>query len=131
MFADYGIVELLLSPASPTAGRSSESPCTTGACARSATAADGRHVPLSASIIDHLAGLREAQVRQREPLCFDVVLVPGPGYDVTLEAHVHHAVDELFGPGQVVRIELVDRVPRTAAGKLKAAVVVNDLVDQP
>jgi phenylacetate-CoA ligase len=92
------------------------------------TGADGRRVPQPASIFDNLVGLKEAQVRQRAPGSFLVLLVPGRRYDgAVAQAQVRRNVEDLFGAGQVVSIEIVDRVPRTAAGKLKAAVVENDL----
>lgn len=92
------------------------------------TGADGRDIPFPSTIIDELSGLREAQLRQRAPGRFDVLLVPGTGYDgPEVEARLRDAVVELFGPGQSLHIELVDRVPRSPSGKLKAAVVVNDL----
>jgi phenylacetate-CoA ligase len=43
--------------------------------------ADGRPVPLPASVVDDLTGLREAQLVQHRPGVFEVRVVPGAGFD--------------------------------------------------
>lgn len=93
------------------------------------TAADGRHIPLPATIVDDLTGLREVQVVQRAPGCFEIRMVPGVGFDrAATEVLARRNVERLFGPGQTVTFQVMDRIPRSVSGKLRPATVLDDLV---
>jgi phenylacetate-CoA ligase len=95
------------------------------------TAADGRPIPLPHALVKNLTGLREVQAVQRAPGRFEIRIVPGVGFDSTaVAALAHRNVERLVGPGQQVVIQQMTRIPRTARGKLKTAIVLNDLVDQ-
>lgn len=88
------------------------------------TSADGRPLPLPGSIVDDLWGLREAQIAQLAPGVFEVRVVPGGGFDaVATTAHIRRNVDRMFGPGQNLTIKVVERIARSASGKLKSAIV--------
>lgn len=93
-------------------------------------AADGTPVPLPGTLVDDLTGLREAQVAQRRPGHFEFRVVPGHGFEhARVEAHARHNVQRYVGCDQVVTFCTMTRVPRSSGGKLKTAVVENDLVD--
>lgn len=95
------------------------------------TASDGRHVPLPHTLVKTLTGLRETQVVQRAPGCFEVRMVPGTGFDrAATEALARRNIDRIVGPGQTVTFALMDRIPRSQGGKLRPAVVLDDLVGQ-
>ena len=95
------------------------------------TAADGRPIPLPHALVKNLTGLREVQAVQRAPGRFEIRIVPGVGFDSTaVAALAHRNVERLVGPGQLVVIQQMTRIPRTERGKLKTTVVLNDLVDQ-
>ncbi|MGH3978645.1 MAG: phenylacetate--CoA ligase family protein [Pseudonocardiaceae bacterium] len=95
------------------------------------TAADGRHVPLPHTLVKTLTGLRETQVVQRAPGCFEVRMVPGAGFDrATTEALARRNIERIVGQGQTVTFQLMDRIPRSASGKLRPAIVLDDLVGQ-
>lgn len=88
------------------------------------TAADGRLLPLPATIIDDLTGLREAQIAQLAPGRFEIRMVPGAGFDSdAVEVKARRNVDRVFGPGQEVTLRTLPAIPRPPSGKLKAAVV--------
>jgi phenylacetate-CoA ligase len=88
------------------------------------TAADGRPLPLPGSVIDDLVGVREAQVAQLGWGCFEVRVVPGPGFDeLAVQRAVRRNVDRFFGVGQRVSVKVMARIPRPPGGKLKSAVV--------
>jgi phenylacetate-CoA ligase len=118
-----------------TVGPAPEGPC---ACGRgfprlgpiggrkedSFVSADGRTLPLPATIIDDLAGLVEAQIAQRAPGRFEVRLVPQPTTDIaSVEAHALRNVETYFGAGQTVSFVVMDRIPRPPSGKLRAAIL--------
>lgn len=93
------------------------------------TAADGRPIPLPSTIVDDLPALREAQVVQLAPGDFLLRMVPGVGFDrAQVEQHARRNVERLVGPGQQVRFEVLDRIPRSASGKLKSAAIATSLV---
>jgi phenylacetate-CoA ligase len=88
------------------------------------TAMDGRPLPLPSTAIDDLENIREVQIAQLAPGQFEVRVVPGPDFDLdATSAMVRRNVDRLFGLGQDVSVRVVGAVPRTAAGKLKSAIV--------
>ncbi|OLS97830.1 hypothetical protein BJF90_42080 [Pseudonocardia sp. CNS-004] len=81
-------------------------------------------IPLPSTVIDDLVGIDEAQIAQLAPGRFEVRVVPGRGFDADANrAHVLRNIERLVGPGQDVTIRLMDRIPRSAAGKLRTAVV--------
>jgi phenylacetate-CoA ligase len=87
-------------------------------------AADGRIIPLPSSVIDDLDGLVEAQIVQLAQGRFEIRLVPGPDCNLAaVRARALLNVDQLIGPSQHTTIRVVDRIPRTASGKLKSAMV--------
>lgn len=95
------------------------------------TASDGRHVPLPHTLVKTLTGLRETQVVQRAPGCFEFRMVRGVGFDrAAVEAVARRNVDRIVGPGQTVTFSFMDSIPRSASGKLRPAVVLDDLVAQ-
>ncbi|GAA1920125.1 exopolysaccharide biosynthesis protein VpsH [Nocardioides lentus] len=91
------------------------------------TSADGRPLPLPGTVVDAVRGLREVQIAQLAPGRFEVRMVPGAGAgdDVlaAARADVLAAVERYFGPGQQVGFAVLDRIPRSASGKLRPAVV--------
>ncbi|WP_210460914.1 phenylacetate--CoA ligase family protein [Rhodococcus opacus] len=88
------------------------------------TAADGRPLPLPATVIDDLAGAREVQIAQLAPGRFEIRIVPGARYDAdATEARARRNLDRLFGPGQELTIRTLTAIPRPPSGKLKPAVV--------
>jgi len=91
-------------------------------------AADGRPLPLPSTVVDDVIGLREVQIAQRAPGRFEVRVVPGDGYDAArVERAIRYNVERYFGQGQELGIVVMDAVPRTKAGKMKTAVVEDDL----
>jgi phenylacetate-CoA ligase len=88
------------------------------------TAADGRPLPLPSTVVDHLVGLREAQIAQLAPGRFEIRFVPMAGTDVAaVQEQARKSVEKYFGPGQTVTFRVLDRVPRGPSGKLKPAVL--------
>lgn len=86
--------------------------------------ADGRVIPLPSSVVDDLDGLLEAQIAQLAPGRFEIRLVPGPSFDPDAgRARALRNVERLIGPGQEVTFRTFDRIPRSANGKLKPAIV--------
>lgn len=93
------------------------------------TAADGRPIPLPHCLMGDLPRTRESQVVQHGPGDFEIRMVPGVGFDrQAAEDLVRTNVQQLVGPGQHLSFQVLDRVPRTGAGKLRAALLLNDRV---
>jgi phenylacetate-CoA ligase len=90
-------------------------------------AADGRIIPLPSTVVDDLSGLVEAQIAQLGRGRFEIRLVPGARYDADAgRAKALRNVERLFGPGQQVTFRMLERIPRSASGKLKSAIVLAD-----
>ncbi|MCF3940148.1 MULTISPECIES: phenylacetate--CoA ligase family protein [Gordonia] len=88
------------------------------------TAADGRTLPLPATVVDDLTGLREAQIVQLAPGNFEVRVVPGKDYDGAATAEqVRRNVDWLFGRGQQVTLRVVSSLSGSSGGKVKSSYV--------
>jgi phenylacetate-CoA ligase len=88
------------------------------------TTTDGRVLPLPSSVVDDIPGVRERQIAQLAPGHFEARVVPAAGFDLDeVETRVRHNADRFLGPGQHLRVAVVDHIPRTAGGKFKAAVV--------
>ena len=93
------------------------------------TAADGRPIPLPHCLIKNLTGMSETQIVQHGPGDFEILMVPGVGFDrPAVETLARRNVLQLVGPRQEVSFQVVTRISRTAAGKLRAAVVLDDRV---
>ncbi|WP_218822449.1 phenylacetate--CoA ligase family protein [Geodermatophilus pulveris] len=87
------------------------------------TAADGRPLPLPSQVVDDLVGLREVQVAQLAPGCFEFRMVPTPNSDIpATQAQARANVDTYFGPGQTVTFRVLDHIPRASSGKLRPAI---------
>jgi phenylacetate-CoA ligase len=96
------------------------------------TAADGRPLPLPGSIVDHLTGVREAQIAQLGRGHFEARVSPGPGFDEpAVEKSIRGRIDHYFGAGQQVSFKVMKRIPRPASGKLRSAVVEGTDVPAP
>lgn len=92
-------------------------------------AADGRTIPLPSSIVDDLTGVVEAQVAQAGAGRFEIRVVPGAGFDAeACRGQALRNVDRLVGPGQQVEFRVLQRIPRSASGKLRSAVVLDGAV---
>jgi phenylacetate-CoA ligase len=92
------------------------------------TASDGRPIPLPHALVKNLVGLREVQAVQRAPGHFEIRFVPGVGFDPQrMRALARRNVDRLVGPGQTVVFRETDRIARTAHGKVRTTVVLDDL----
>jgi phenylacetate-CoA ligase len=88
------------------------------------TAADGRPIPLPATVIDDLQGVREAQIAQLSRGRFEVRVTPAADFQAdAVAATVRRNVERLIGTDQTVTVRVLDRIPRTGGGKLKSAVV--------
>jgi phenylacetate-CoA ligase len=91
------------------------------------TAGDGRPLPLPHTVIKNLLGCQEVQVAQLAPGRFEFRLVPGPDCDLdAVRRQATHNVDKYFGPDQIVTFRVLDRIPRSPSGKLKAAIRLDD-----
>lgn len=89
--------------------------------------ADGRPIPLASTVIDDLTGLREVQFVQHRPGVFEVRMVPGVGYDRSaVEAIARANLDAMAGPGQDLTFTVHDALPRSASGKLRGVIVMDD-----
>lgn len=90
-------------------------------------AADGRLIPLPSIVLDDLDGLVEAQIAQLARGRFEIRMVPAPGCDVdAAKSQTLRNVERLIGSGQHVTFRTLERIPRSASGKLKGAIVVDD-----
>lgn len=88
------------------------------------TSSTGHVLPLPATVVDDLLGLREAQIAQLAPGRFEVRMVPTPATDLEgLRTQVLRNVERHFGTGQTVTFRVLERIPRSRSGKLKPAVV--------
>jgi len=88
------------------------------------TSSTGHVLPMPSLILSSLLGVREAQIAQLAPGRFEVRMVPTPTSDLQrLQAQVLHDVERYFGPGQTVTFRVLERIPRSRSGKLKAVVV--------
>jgi phenylacetate-CoA ligase len=91
------------------------------------TAANGQPLPMPSIVLDHLAGLRESQIAQLGPGRFEIRLVPSGSADVAaVETAALESVEKYYGSGQTVTFRVMERIPRTAGGKLKPAVIASD-----
>ncbi|WP_182347872.1 phenylacetate--CoA ligase family protein [Tomitella gaofuii] len=88
------------------------------------TAADGRALPQPSIVLDDIQGLREAQIVQQGTGRFEIRLVPDTRYDAdAVRTQARRNIDRYFGTGQQVNFVVMDRIPRTTAGKLRSAIV--------
>lgn len=92
------------------------------------TAANGQQLPLPATVVDDLVGLREVQVAQLSPGHFEFRLVPTADSDIAAaQRQALKNVDKYFGPRQTVTFRIMDHIPREASGKLRPAIRVTNL----
>lgn len=88
------------------------------------TTASGRVLPLPGTVVDDVQGLDEVQIAQRAPGVFEIRMVPRPGTDVAaVQAELRANVDRYFGRGQEVGFVVTQRIPRSASGKLRPAIL--------
>ena len=110
--------------------------CQCGRWGRTVSAVDGRredYVVLPGGVrigrLDHafkdLTNVREAQIRQRSPEHLVVRVVRGPRWSGEDEGHLLDELRRRVGVDVRLEIEYVERIERTAAGKLRF--VVSDL----
>jgi phenylacetate-CoA ligase len=86
--------------------------------------ADGRPVPLPASVVDDLTGLREAQLVQHRPGVFEVRVVPGAGFDpAATERRARTTLERIAGEGQTMTFTVMESIPRPPSGKLRPVLV--------
>lgn len=87
------------------------------------TSASGRSLPMPSIVLDGLVGIREAQIAQLAPGCFELRLVPSGGTDLgATRKYLRGSIDEHFGPGQTISVKIMDHIPRGPSGKLKPAI---------
>jgi phenylacetate-coenzyme A ligase PaaK-like adenylate-forming protein len=86
--------------------------------------AAGRPVPLPASVVDDLTGLREAQLVQHRPGVFEVRVVPGAGFDpAATERRARTTLERIAGEGQTMTFTVMESIPRPPSGKLRPVLV--------
>jgi phenylacetate-CoA ligase len=91
------------------------------------TAADGRPIPLPSTVVDDLAGVREAQIAQLARGRFEVRVTPASGFDArAVDEAIRDNVERLIGAGQETTVRILPHIPRSSSGKLKSAVVEGD-----
>jgi hypothetical protein len=83
-------------------------------------------------LVKNLIGLREVQAVQRAPGHFEIWFVPGVGFDPhAMRALALRNVERLVGAGQTVVFRETDRIGRTARGKVRTTLVLDDLGRPP
>lgn len=88
------------------------------------TAADGRPIPLPATVIDDLEGVREAQIAQLARGRFEIRVAPAANFNEhAVQAMVMRNVERFIGAGQTVEFRILSELPRSKSGKLVSAVV--------
>ena len=108
-------------------------PCSCGRPGRLVRQIDGRREDFVITAsgarmgrMDHvfkdLVRVREAQIRQRERGAMDVLVVPGPGYGPRDEQELRDELALRVGGDMRVNVTTVERIPRTASGKLRFVV---------
>lgn len=111
----------------------SQDPCTCGRPGRVVDRIDGRqedYVALEDGTrigrLDHLLkgmlGIREAQIRQRERRAITLRLVVGPRFSPSDERELLRRARARLGARVAISVEYVDRIERTARGKLRFVV---------
>ena len=83
---------------------------------------DGRRIGRLDPVFKGLRGIREAQVVQDDWEQFRVRIVPSVEYTARMGTEVKESLEERLGPGNAVRVEVVDAIERTGAGKFRAVV---------
>jgi phenylacetate-CoA ligase len=82
---------------------------------------DGRSAPQLDIVFDGISVIREAQIIQERLDFVRVRVAPAPGFTAAHEQTIATGVRERMGEVQVV-VDMVDTIPRTANGKLRAVV---------
>lgn len=91
---------------------------------------DGRRIGmLSYNVFKWTKGIKESQIIQKTPAHFEIRIVPGPGFDSEQSEVAVRALKERVGEDVSVSVTTVDRLERSANGKLRAVIseVVNDI----
>ena len=88
---------------------------------------DGRPLPLASAIVDDLTGLREVQFVQHRPGVFEILMVPGEGYDrAAVEALARENLRLMGSPQDTLTFSELEALPRSASGKLRLVAVLDD-----
>lgn len=82
---------------------------------------DGRQVNMLSEVLDYIPNLLEGQIRQEQPGELILVLAMVPGASLN-QAEVIKTVHSFVGSDMKVKIDFVNRVPRTSNGKLRMVV---------
>jgi phenylacetate-CoA ligase len=83
---------------------------------------DGRVIGRLDPVFKGLRGLVEVQIVQERPDGVVLNVVPGRGYDESVETAMVRALGDRLGPSVHIRVHLVDGIPRTERGKFRAVV---------
>jgi len=83
---------------------------------------DGRLLGRADHIFKSLEFVREAQIRQRRPGCVTLLVVPRGAWSAEHEAQLRASTHARLGADAEVEIRVVDRIARTATGKLRLVV---------
>ncbi len=83
---------------------------------------DGRRVGRLDPVFKADLPIREAQIVQTDPERIVLKVVPAPGWSPEIAAETVDRLKQRVGPAMEIRVEEVERLPRGAAGKLRAVV---------
>ncbi len=83
---------------------------------------DGRRVGRLDPVFKADFPIREAQIVQPDRERLVLKVVPAPGYGPAIAGELVHRLRQRVGPAMEIRVEEVERLPRGAAGKLRAVV---------
>ncbi|MFN2386441.1 MAG: phenylacetate--CoA ligase family protein [Thermoanaerobaculia bacterium] len=84
--------------------------------------ADGRRIGRLDPVFKSGVKIREAQIVQDAVDAVRVLVVPAPGFGPQDARKIEDALSQRLGSGVRVRIEPIEAVPRTSAGKFRAVV---------
>jgi phenylacetate-CoA ligase len=84
----------------------------------------GRSVPgeFFPHLLKDFAGVRHFRVVQESPACLTLQIVPTTAWNNSQKTGIATAVGRTFGPEMLLRIETVESIPLTKAGKLEVVV---------
>jgi phenylacetate-CoA ligase len=83
---------------------------------------DGRHVGRLDHIFKGVEGVLEAQIRQDQIECIDILVVPTEGYSAAVESQLRSNANERLGGSVLIKVHTVSALPRTKNGKLRGVV---------
>jgi phenylacetate-CoA ligase len=90
---------------------------------------DGRHVGRLDPIFKAVEGILETQIVQDRADHLRIEVVPGPDYREAAAVGLINALKQRVGSDMIIDVELVQSIPRTAAGKRRT--VVNLILGMP